>query len=114
MAWSRRPNVSTRMCRFLPLISAQRLRCRFLPASYPCGSMQAPFFCAFHALAVDDGGGWTGFPLRSFATLFIEHVVDSFQRAVICPQIEVVVDRASRRQVFRDRAPLTAGRENVP
>src|SRR6202040_1427819 len=72
-----------------------------------------PFFCAFHALAVDDGGGRTGFPLLSFATLFIERVVDSFQRAVICPQIEVVVDRASRRQVFRDRGPLTAGRENV-
>src|SRR6202051_2827240 len=34
MAWSSRPNVSTRMCRFLPLI--------FLPASYPCGSMHAP------------------------------------------------------------------------
>src|SRR6266850_4910053 len=106
MAWSRRPNVSTRMCRFLPLI--------FLPASYPCGSMHAPpLFCAFHALAVDDGGGRTGFPLLSFATLFIERVVDSSQRAVICPQIEVVVDRAFRRQVFRDRAPLTAGRENV-
>src|SRR5882757_866340 len=106
MAWSRRPNVSTRMCRFLPLI--------FLPASYPCGSMNAPLFPRFsRALAVDDGGGRTGFPLLSFATLFIERVVDSFQRAVICPQIEVVVDRASRRQVFRDRAPLTAGRENV-
>ena len=72
-----------------------------------------PFFCAFHALAVDDGGGRTGFPLRSFATLLIKHVVDSFQCAVIRPQIEVVVDRAFRRQVFRDRAPLTAGRENV-
>src|SRR5216683_2243140 len=106
MAWSRRPNVSTRMCRFLPLI--------FLPASYPCGSMHAPpFFCAFHALAVDDGSGRTGFPLLAFATLFIERVMDSLQRAVICPQIEVVVDRASRRQVFRDRAPLTSGRENV-
>src|SRR5712664_2372198 len=113
MAWSSRPTVSTRMCRFLPLISAQRLRCRFLPASYPCGSMNAPFFCAFHALAVDDGGGRTGFPLLSFATVLIKRVVDSFQRAVICPQIEVVVDRASRRQVFRDRAPLTAGRENI-
>src|ERR1700688_2008466 len=91
MAWSSRPNVSTRMCRFLPLI--------FLPA--------------FHAFAVDDCGGWTGFPLRSFATLLIERIMDSFQCAVICPQIEVVVDRASRRQVFRDRAPLTAGRENI-
>src|SRR6267378_3513346 len=38
-AWSRRPNVSTRMCRFLPLI--------FLPASYPCGSMNAPLFPRF-------------------------------------------------------------------
>src|SRR3981081_2932352 len=113
MAWSRRPNVSTRMCRFLPLISAQRLRCRFLPASYPCGSIPPPFFRLFPPLAVDDGGGRTGFPPLSFATLLIERVVDSFQRAVICPQIEVAVDRASRRQVFRDRAPLTAGRENV-
>jgi len=43
----------------------------FLPASYPCGSMHAPFFCAFHALAVDDGGSRTGFSLLSFATLFI-------------------------------------------
>src|SRR6476661_10979140 len=105
MAWSSRPNVSTRMCRFLPLI--------FLPASYRADQCTPPFFCAFHALAIDDGGGRTGFPLISFATLFIERVVDSFQRAVICPQIEVVVDRASRRKVFRDRAPLTAGRENV-
>ena len=39
--------------------------------------------------------------------------MNSFQCAVIGPQIEVVVDRAFRRQVFRDRAPLTAGRENV-
>jgi hypothetical protein len=31
--WSNRPIVSTRMWRFLPLISAQSLRCRFLPAS---------------------------------------------------------------------------------
>jgi len=36
-----------------------------------------PLFLRFSALAVDDGGGWTGF--RSLVpTLFIEHVVDSF------------------------------------
>src|SRR3979411_1544407 len=105
MAWSSRPTVSTRMCRFLPLI--------FLPASYPCGSMHAPFFCAFHALAVDDGGGRASFPLGLFSTLLIERVMNSFQCTVIGPQIEVVVDRAFRWQIFRDRAPLTAGRENV-
>src|SRR5215475_7546146 len=79
----------------------------------PRRSPHSIFFRAFHALAVDDGGGRTGFPLCSFATVLIKRVVDSFQCAVICPQIEVVVDRAFRRQVFRNRAPLTAGRENV-
>src|ERR1700689_4334977 len=39
--------------------------------------------------------------------------MDAFQGAVIRPQIEVAVDRAFRWQIFRDRAPLTAGRENV-
>jgi hypothetical protein len=53
------------------------------------------------------------FPLRSFATLLIKRVADLCQCTVICPQITVVVDRAFQRQVFRNRAPLTAGRENV-
>src|SRR6185312_12893666 len=72
-----------------------------------------PFFCAFHALAVDDGGGRTGLPLLSIATLLVKRVVNSFQCAVIGPQIEVVIDRAFRRQVFRDRQPLTSSRENL-
>jgi hypothetical protein len=74
--------------------------------------MQAPFFGAFHALAIDDGGSWTSFPLRLFTTLLIKRVVDALQCAVIGPQIDIVVDRAFRRQVFRDCAPLTAGRQN--
>src|SRR5262249_41741266 len=68
-----------------------------------------PFFGPFHALAVDDGGARTGLSLLAFATFLIERVVDTIQGAVVSPQIEVVVDRALRRQVFRDRAPLTAG-----
>ena len=40
-----KPRVSTRTCRFLPLIS--------LPPSKPCGSMQPPFFGALYALAVE-------------------------------------------------------------
>src|SRR5262249_15815861 len=36
MACSSKPSVSTRIWRFLPLT--------FLPASYPCGSMQPPLF----------------------------------------------------------------------
>src|ERR1035438_8024519 len=92
------------------------VNCKLIEATILQLSRRLPhsiFFCAFHALAVDDGGGRTGFPLRAFATLFIERVVDSLQCAVIGPQIEVAVDRAFRWQVLRDRAPLTASRENV-
>src|SRR5260370_14684949 len=86
-----------------------------LPISHRSRADQCtpPFFRAFHALAVDDGGGRTGLPLRAFATLLIKRVVDSLQCAVLGPQIEVVVDRAFRPHVFRDRAPLTPGPANV-
>jgi len=100
--------VSTRMCRFLPLI--------FLPASYPCWDQCAPPFSApFFTLLLRMMAA-VGLASRCSRSrpLFIERVVGiSFQRAVICPQIEIAIDRAFRRQVFRDRAPLTAGRENV-
>src|SRR6266481_5413862 len=46
------------------------------------------FFRAFHALAIDDGGSRTGFPLRLFATPLIKRVVDPFQCAVIGPQMQ--------------------------
>src|SRR4029077_872119 len=45
--------------------------------------------------------------------LLIEHVMQLLQRAVISPKIEIARDRAFRGQIFRDRAPLTASRENV-
>src|SRR5262249_51737601 len=59
------------------------------------------------------GGARTGLSLLAFATFLIERVVDTMQGAGVSRQIDVVVYRALRRQVFRDRAPLTAGGENV-
>ena len=75
--------------------------------------MQTPLFCAFHALAIDNGGGRTGFSLLLFTTLLIKCVVHAIQRAVVGPKIEVAMDRTLRRQVFRDRAPLASGGEYV-
>lgn len=93
------------MCRFLPLI--------FLPASYPGGSMQAPFFRAFHALAVDDGGAGGDFALRLLSAGRIKRMVDAVERAIPGPKVEIVMDRAPRRQILRDRSPLAAGREHI-
>jgi hypothetical protein len=49
MAWSSKPSISTRICRFLPLI--------FLPHTDQC---RLPLFRALHTLAVGDCGGGAG------------------------------------------------------
>ena len=43
----------------------------------------------------------------------IKRVVDAIERAVPAPQIEIIVQRRARRQVRRNRAPLTAGAQNI-
>jgi hypothetical protein len=57
-------------------------------------------FGALHALAINDGGGGTGFAFRLFATLLVERVMNAIQRAVPTPQAKVVVHGAARRQIF--------------
>jgi len=71
------------------------------------------FFRAFHALAVDDGGGRAGFPFGQFPTLDVELVVDAIERAVVVPAAEIVIRGAARRQIPRQRGPLAAGRQDV-
>src|SRR5438445_2827704 len=105
MACSNRPNVSTRICRFLPLIS--------LPASNPCGSMLAPLFGAFHALTIDDAGGGAGVAFRLLAAFHVECVINAIQHAVALPPNEVVMDCAARRKILpRLPPPLFAGGMN--
>ena len=55
------------------------------------GRRNAPFFSRFHALAVDDCGGRAGVPTRMFATLHIQRVVKSIERAVIAPEVEIII-----------------------
>src|SRR5690348_1267015 len=105
MACSIRPCVSTRTCRFLPLI--------FLPASNPCRSIECPLFRAFHALAIDHRCCRAGLSPALLATFDVERVMDALERAVIAPAIEVVVHRAFRGQVLRQSAPLAAGAQDI-
>src|SRR5271168_3210000 len=105
MACNNRPSVSTRICRFLPLIS--------LPASNPCRSMCAPFFGALDALTVDDAGGGACFSLRPFAAFDVERVMNAIQHAIALPPNEVVMDRAARWKILRQVAPLAAGAQDV-
>ena len=75
--------------------------------------MRAPFFRALDALAVDDRGGLACFARRGFPALDVERLVNTLERSVATPKIEVIVERRARRQVLRDGAPLAAGAEDV-
>src|ERR1035441_4192768 len=74
---------------------------------------RSAFFSAFHTLAVDDGGGGTGFASRLLATLLVKRVVDAIQGAVVPPQTEVPIHGAARRQVLGDVAPLASRAQHV-
>ena len=74
---------------------------------------EAPFFGALHTLAVDDGDCRTGFAAGAFSGLDVERMMDTRQRPVPVPQLDIIVDRGLRREVLGKRAPLAAGREHV-
>ncbi len=38
--------------------------------------MCTAFFSAFHALAVDDAGGWTGLPIDQLAAFLVEFIMN--------------------------------------
>jgi hypothetical protein len=95
-----------RICRFLRLI--------FFPASKPAGSINAPpFFCAFDALAINHSCRRDRFASIELAAQHIKRMMDPVDRAVICPEIKVSVNRAFRRQIYWYRPPLAAGRQNI-
>src|SRR6476619_2721674 len=73
----------------------------------PADQSTPPFFSAFNALANDHGGGGTGFPANRFAAFYIELMMYEIESAIPTPQVEIIVQRRARRQVFRDGPPLT-------
>jgi len=85
----------------------------FFPASNPCGSIEAPFFRASHALAVDDGGGRAGLAFGLLATLFVERVMDAIQRAIDAPIAEITIDGAAQRKILGKITPLASRAQHV-
>jgi hypothetical protein len=75
--------------------------------------MQHPLFSALDTLAINDRDCRTDLAAALLATQHVERVVDALQRPIIIPATKIVVDRAARRQVFRQRRPLTTGGEDI-
>src|SRR5882762_6949997 len=83
------------------------------PRRSPADQSKAPFFSAFDALAIDDGGGGTGLPANCFPAFYIELMMDEIERAIPTPQVEIIVQRRAPRQVFPDGPPLTTSGEKI-
>ncbi len=73
----------------------------------------APFFRALDALAVDDCRRRAGLAASVLTAEDVQRMVDAVERPIIVPAAEIVVHRAPRWQVLGQRAPLTAGREDI-
>src|SRR5208282_2208764 len=71
------------------------------------------FFCAFHALAVDDGDGGAGLAFGLLATLLVQRVMDVIQRTINAPIAKVTIDSAARRQILGKVTPLASRAQNV-
>src|SRR3981081_2521948 len=84
-----------------------------LPHRSHAGQSTPPFFRALDALTVDDGGARAGVSAGQLPALYIERVMDAIERAVPSPQVKIVVHRAARRQVLRDRSPLATGAQHI-
>src|ERR1035441_4310751 len=71
-----------------------------------------PFFSALYTLAVDHTGCGAGFSTGLLAALHVECVMDFVECAVIVPAIQILMQRALRRQGLRHIWPLTARAEH--
>ena len=72
-----------------------------------------PFFCAFHALAINDACRRAGLSFHRFAAFDVQRMVDPIQRPVIIPKVKILKQRAAWRQVLGYRPPLAAGAQDV-
>ena len=55
---------------------------------------------------VDNSGGRACLAFTLLAARSVKRVVDAVERAVVAPQVEIIVHRAPRRQVLGKRTPL--------
>ena len=92
-----RPSVLVRMGRLRPAPSC--------PHPTRTGRARPLFDGSPGALAVDDGRGRAGLPACLVPNRDRKDVMDAAERAVPVPQVEVLPDRAARRQVLRQRLP---------
>lgn len=86
--------------------------CVPLPA-WRCHSLLRPLFRRFHRLTVKDrraGRRLAAFRLAQFTR---HNPVEALPRAILALGIEIVVDRAFRREVVRQGVPLTPDPQHI-
>src|SRR5947209_5783934 len=73
----------------------------------------AATFCGLHALAVDDASRWSALATLRPARALDQDSIDLAPNVAVAPIVEVMLNRREWRKVFRQSAPLAAGRRNI-
>src|SRR5438093_6780082 len=70
-------------------------------------------FGRLHALAVDDTSRGSTLASRRAARALDQDTIDAPPNLAVTPIVKIILNRRVRRKVFRQRAPLAAGRKDV-
>jgi hypothetical protein len=100
----------------MPLLAFDLLACikaMRVDATAPFSADLTPSSRACRGMAVKDRGGRAGVPTGLLTALHIERFVKAVERAVIAPEIEIIMERRARRQILRNRSPLAARAQNI-
>src|SRR5258705_10480266 len=83
------------------------------PRRSPADRSKPPFFSAFHALAIDNGGGGTGPPANPFSAFYIKVPLAEMERAILTPTVEQIEQRAQSEKAFRCAPRMRTGGRSV-
>src|SRR5262245_1998461 len=70
-------------------------------------------FCGLHTLTVDDASRWSALATLRLARALDEDSIDLAPNVAVAPIVEVMLNRREWWKVFRQSAPLAAGRHNI-
>jgi len=70
-------------------------------------------FCGLHGLTIDDSSRWRALASRPTARTLHEETIDPLPNLAVAPIIKIMLNGRERWKIFRQSAPLAAGRQYI-
>src|SRR6202011_4068167 len=70
-------------------------------------------FCGLHGLTVDNPSRWPALASRRTPCALYQETIDPLPNLGVAPIVKIMLNRRERRKIFRQSAPLAAGRKHI-